>query len=259
MPTADRKGNMPDETSARDLSPIAVIGVGCRFPGGIDGPEAYWRFLLDRGDATPDEADVMDPQQRLVLEVAWEAFEHAGIAPASLRGTGTGVFVGISAPEYGLLAGAHAGQPAWATGAALSIAANRLSYLLDLRGPSLSVDTACSSSLVATHLAVQALRVGQIELAIAGGVNVLFSTPIIMAFERAGGIAPDGRCKASDASADGMVRAEGCGMVILKRLADARRDGDRVLAVIRGIAVNCDGRSNGLVAPNPDAQKALLR
>jgi phthiocerol/phenolphthiocerol synthesis type-I polyketide synthase D len=289
----------------RDLSPIAVIGLGCRFPGGIDGPEAYWRFLLDRGDAikvapatrrerlgglepfdggpdgadrlggflddiagfdsrffgiTPDEADVMDPQQRLVLEVAWEALEHAGIAPTSLRGSRTGVFVGISAPEYGLLAaGGHADQPAWATGAALSIAANRLSYLLDLRGPSLSIDTACSSSLVATHLAVQALRGGQIEMAIAGGVNVLFSDLITMAFERAGGIAPDGRCKAFDASADGMVRAEGCGMVILKRLADAHRDGDRVLAVIRNTAVNCDGRSNGLAAPNPEAQRALLR
>jgi phthiocerol/phenolphthiocerol synthesis type-I polyketide synthase D len=283
-----------------DLSQIAVVGLGCRFPGGIEGPEAYWRFLLDRGDAvrelpagrwepfgdgfeqvnrfggflddvagfdsrffgiTPGEADAMDPQQRLLLEVAWEAFDHAAIAPASLHGSRTGVFVGISSPDYALLTAVTRPEvsPWTTTGTALSIAANRLSYLLDLRGPSMSVDTACSSSLVATHLAVQSLCRGESDLAMAGGINVLLSPTTTMTFDQAGGIAPDGRCKAFDASADGMVRAEGCGVVILKRLGDARRDGDRVLAIIQNTAVNSNGRSNGLVAPSPGAQEALLR
>ncbi|MCD0450564.1 SDR family NAD(P)-dependent oxidoreductase [Actinocorallia sp. API 0066] len=287
--------------------PVAVVGVGCRFPGGIDGPEAFWSFLREGRDAvgevpdgrwdafddgspeiadllanvtkrggflddvaafdarffgiTPREAAVMDPQQRLVLEVAWEALEHAGLAPARLRGTRTGVFMGVSAPEYaGLTASDLTRLEAFtATGAALSIVANRLSYLLDLRGPSMIVDTACSSSLVSTHLAVQSLRAGDSDVALAGGVNVLLSPTITMTFDAAGGTAADGRCKAFDASADGMVRAEGCGVLVLKRLSDARRDGDRVLAVVTGTGVNSDGRSNGLVAPNADAQKALLR
>ncbi|WP_460366152.1 beta-ketoacyl synthase N-terminal-like domain-containing protein, partial [Actinocorallia lasiicapitis] len=287
--------------------PVAVVGVGCRFPGGVDGPEAYWKLLLDRGDAigdvpdgrwdafddgspevadllenvtrrggflddiagfdaqffgiTPREASVMDPQQRLVLEVAWEALEHAGLAPARLRGSRTGVFMGVSAPEYaGLTASDLTRLEAFtATGAALSIVANRLSYLLDLRGPSMIVDTACSSSLVSTHLAVRSLRSGDSDVALAGGVNVILSPTITMTFDAAGGTAKDGHCKPFDASADGMVRAEGCGVLVLKRLSDARRDGDRVLAVITGTGVNSDGRSNGLVAPNSDAQKALLR
>ncbi|MDX6742516.1 SDR family NAD(P)-dependent oxidoreductase [Actinocorallia sp. A-T 12471] len=296
----------PSGMSGSD-EPVAVIGLGCRFPGGIDGPEEFWSFLRDGGDAvgevpdgrwdafddgspeiadlldkvtkrggflddiaafdarffgiTPREAAVMDPQQRLVLEVAWEAFEHAGLAPARLRGSRTGVFIGVSAPEYaGLTASDLTRLEAFtATGAALSIVANRLSYLLDLRGPSMIVDTACSSSLVSTHLAVQSLRAGDSDVAVAGGVNVLLSPTITMTFDQAGGTAADGRCKAFDASADGMVRAEGCGVLVLKRLADARRDGDRVLAVVTGSGVNSDGRSNGLVAPNADAQKALLR
>ncbi|WP_018654036.1 type I polyketide synthase [Actinomadura flavalba] len=293
-----------------DDEPIAVVGVGCRFPGGdrdLSGPEEYWRFLTGRGDAirevpdgrwdpfddgspevgdlldrttrkggflddiagfdaqffgiTPREAAVMDPQQRLVLEVAWEAFEHAGIGPASLRGSRTGVFVGVSAPEYAAFTASDlAGlEPFTATGAALSIIANRLSYLLDLRGPSMIVDTACSSSLVSTHLAVRALRNGEADVALAGGVNLLLSPTVTMTFDMAGGTSPDGHCKAFDASADGMVRAEGCGAVVLKRLSDAVRDGDRVLALVRGSGVNSDGRSNGLVAPNSDAQRALLR
>ncbi|MDL4773287.1 type I polyketide synthase [Actinomadura xylanilytica] len=301
-PAAARAGT-PDE-------PIAVIGVGCRFPGGdrdLTGPDDYWRFLTGRGDAvrevpdgrwdpfddgspevgdllarttrlggflrdvaefdagffgiTPREAAVMDPQQRLVLEVAWEAFEHAGIGPVSLRGSRTGVFVGVSAPEYAAFTASDlaALEPFTATGAALSIIANRLSYLLDLRGPSMIVDTACSSSLVSTHLAVQALRRGEADVALAGGVNVLLSPTVTMTFDLAGGTAADGRCKPFDASADGMVRAEGCGAVVLKRLSDAMRDGDRVLAVVRGSGVNSDGRSNGLVAPNSEAQRALLR
>ncbi|TDD87523.1 type I polyketide synthase [Actinomadura rubrisoli] len=294
---------VPDE-------PVAVIGIGCRFPGGdrdLTGPEDYWRFLTGRGDAirevpdgrwepfddgspevgdllerttrlggflddvagfdarffgiTPREAAVMDPQQRLVLEVAWEAFEHAGIGPASLRGSRTGVFVGVSAPEYAAFTASDLAslEPFTATGAALSIIAGRLSYLLDLRGPSMIVDTACSSSLVSTHLAVQALRRGDADVALAGGVNLLLSPTVTMTFDLAGGTAADGRCKPFDASADGMVRAEGCGAVVLRRLSDAVRDGDRVLAVVRGSGVNSDGRSNGLVAPNSDAQRTLLR
>ncbi|RFU38603.1 type I polyketide synthase, partial [Actinomadura logoneensis] len=295
---------------ARADEPIAVVGVGLRMPGGardLTGPDDFWRFLLDRGDAvrevpdgrwdpfddgspevgdllarttrlggfladvagfdaeffgiSPREAAVMDPQQRLVLEVAWEAFEHAGLAPAALRGTRTGVFVGVSAPEYAAFTASDlaALEPFTATGAALSVIAGRLSYLLDLRGPSMIVDTACSSSLVSTHLAVQALRGGEADVALASGVNVLLSPTVTMTFDLAGGTAADGHCKPFDASADGMVRAEGCGAVVLKRLSDARRDGDRVLAVIRGSGVNSDGRSNGLVAPNSEAQKALLR
>ncbi|MET8988619.1 beta-ketoacyl synthase N-terminal-like domain-containing protein [Nonomuraea wenchangensis] len=286
--------------------PVAVIGVGCRFPG-AHGPEAYWKLLVDGRDAvgevpegrweafddgsartsealagvtrhggfladvagfdaeffgiSPGEAAAMDPQQRLLLETAWEALEHAGHAPRTLSGSRTGVYAGLSGTEYAHLTGADlATVDAWtATGAALSIAANRVSYLLDLRGPSLAVDTACSSSLVATHLAVTGLRAGECDLALAAGVNLLLSPLITVAFDRGGGTAADGRCKAFDAAADGMVRAEGCGVVVLKRLADAVRDGDRVLAVIRESAVGQDGRSNGLVAPNPEAQESLLR
>lgn len=209
----------------------------------------------------PGEAATMDPQQRLLLETAWEALEHGGLAPRSLRGSRTGAFVGISGNEYAYLTTAEPARvDAWtATGAAFSIAANRLSYLLDLRGPSLAVDTACSSSLVAAHLAVRSLRSGESDLALAAGVNLLLSPVITMAFDQGGGTSPDGRCKAFDAAADGMVRAEGCGVVVLKRLSDAVADGDRVLAVITGSGVNQDGRSNGLVAPNPEAQEALLR
>ncbi|WP_030163574.1 type I polyketide synthase [Spirillospora albida] len=301
---------LPATPQTASDEPIAVVGIGCRFPGGdrdLTTPEDYWRFLTGRGDAirevpdgrwdpfddgspevadllekttrlggflddvagfdaqffgiTPREAAVMDPQQRLVLEVAWEAFEHAGLGPASLRGSRTGVFVGVSAPEYAAFTASDlvSLEPFTATGAALSIIANRLSYLLDLRGPSMIVDTACSSSLVSTHLAVRALRNGEADVALAGGVNLLLSPTVTMTFDLAGGTASDGHCKAFDASADGMVRAEGCGAVVLKRLSDAQRDGDRILAVVRGSGVNSDGRSNGLVAPNSDAQRALLR
>ncbi|MBG0819433.1 SDR family NAD(P)-dependent oxidoreductase [Planomonospora sp. ID91781] len=287
--------------------PVAVVGLGCRLPGSVRGPDDLWRLLLAGGDAVgevpegrweefddgsprtaealarttrhggflddvagfdadffgivPGEAETMDPQQRLLLETAWEALEHAGIAPRSLRGSRTGVFAGVSGHEYAYLTTADVSRvDAWtATGAASSIAANRLSYLLDLRGPSLAVDTACSSSLVAVDLAVRSLREGESDLALAAGVNLLLSPVVTMAFDRGGGTAPDGRCKAFDAAADGMVRAEGCGVAVLKRLSDALRDGDRVLAVVRATAVNQDGRSNGLVAPNPEAQEELLR
>ena len=203
----------------------------------------------------------MDPQQRLLLEVAWEALEHAGIPPSSLRRSQTGVFVGASIPEYGYLASADLpAADAWSnSGAALSIIANRLSYSLDLRGPSLTVDTACSSSLVALHLACQSLRTQDSDLAIVGGVNLLLSPGVFRGFDETGALSPTGACHSFDADADGFVRGEGCGVVVLKRLSDALRDGNRLLAVVRGSAVNQDGRSNGLLAPNPAAQMAVLR
>ena len=172
----------------------------------------------------------------------------------------TGVFAGACVSEYGYMASRDLGQiDAWTgTGGALSIIANRLSYFLDLRGPSLTVDTACSSSLVAVHLACQSLRTGQSELAIAAGVNLLLSPAVTRSFDAAEAMSPTGACHAFDAAADGFVRGEGCGVAVLKRLSDALRDGDRVLAVVRGSAVNQDGRSNGLMAPNPAAQAAVL-
>jgi len=287
--------------------PIAVVGMGCRFPGDIYGPEAFWQFLcegrsavgevppdrwapfddgspqvaaalsgttrwgsfladIDAFDAeffeiSPREAAKIDPQQRLLLEVAYEALEHAGIRADSLRHTQTGVFAGACAGEYGYLATTDLSQvDAWSgTGGALSIIANRISYFFDLRGPSVTVDTACSSALVAVHLACQSLRTGDSSLAIAAGVNLLLSPVITRSFDQAEAMSPTGQCHAFDASADGFVRGEGCGVVVLKRLSDALRDRDPVLAVVRGSAVNQDGRSNGLMAPNPAAQMAVLR
>jgi acyl transferase domain-containing protein/thioesterase domain-containing protein/acyl carrier protein len=284
------------EVDARaEIDAIAVVGLGCRLPGRIDGPEALWAALLDGRDAvgtvpagrwvtssanrfggflddvagfdadffgiTAGEARLMDPQQRLVLEVAWEALQHAAIDPATLSDTATGVYLGASGIEYAqLTASALDKVEGWtATGGALSMIANRLSYLLDAHGPSLTVDTACSSSLVAIHLATRDLRSGATSLAIAGGVNLMLGPAVTIAFDQAGGLAPAGRCRPFDADAEGIVRAEGCGVVVLKRLIDAERDGDRVLALVRGSAMNSDGRSNGLVAPNPKAQEALLR
>ncbi len=203
----------------------------------------------------------MDPQQRLLLEVAWEALENAGLPPDRLAGTPAGVFVGISSYDYSRLQFSDlAGIDAYAgTGNAHSIAANRLSYALDLRGPSLAVDTACSSSLVAVHLAMQSLRNGETNLALAGGVNVILSPELTITFSQARMMAADGRCKTFDARADGYVRGEGCGVVVLKRLSDALRDGDNILALLRGSAVNQDGRSNGLTAPNGPSQQAVIR
>ncbi|MCX5366433.1 acyltransferase domain-containing protein [Streptomyces sp. NBC_00124] len=280
--------------------PIAVVGIGCRLPGGVHGPDEYWRLLREGVDAirrvpedrwrdftpyppadalpyggylddiagfdadffriTPREAAVMDPQQRILLEVVQETLDHAAVPAASLAGTATGVFVGVSAPEYGQLTGAdpEAVDPWAPAGGALSVAAGRLSYVLDTRGPSMAVDTACSSSLVAVHHACVSLRTGESDRAIAAGVNLLLSPTVTVAFRRAGALAPDGRCKPFSAAADGIGRGEGCAAVLLKRLSDAERDGDRVLAVIRATAVNSDGRSNGLLAPNPAAQQALL-
>ncbi len=278
-------------TESAATEAIAIVGMACRFPG-AENIEAFWRLLRDGVDAvrevppgrreaparggflqqvdgfdahffgiSPREAAQIDPQQRLLLEVAWEALEDAGHAPDRLGGTRTGVFVGISNSDYALLQFNAAASPdAYAgTGSALSIAANRLSYLLDLRGPSMAVDTACSSSLVAVHAACQSLRMGESGAALAGGVNLILTPKLTEALTRAGMMSTDGRCKTFDAAADGYVRAEGCGVVVLKRLADALADGDRVVALVRGSAVNQDGRSNGLTAPNGLAQQALIR
>jgi acyl transferase domain-containing protein/acyl carrier protein len=210
---------------------------------------------------SPREAARMDPQQRLLLELTWEALEDAGQVREHLAGTPTGVFIGISNNDYGRIQfndldriDAYAG-----TGNALSIAANRISYVFDLRGPSLAIDTACSSSLVAVHQACNSLRSGESTLALAGGVNLILSPAITINFTKAGAMAPDGRCKAFDARANGYVRSEGAGVVVLKPLSRALADRDPIYAVIRGSAVNQDGRSNGLMAPNPHAQEAVLR
>ncbi len=241
------------EVGTHDAPPHAVRRGG--FLKNVDGFDA--RFF----GVSPREAAQMDPQQRLLLEVAWEALEDAGVAPDRLGGTQTGVFVGISNSDYAQLQfGADASPDAYAgAGSALSIAANRISYLLDLRGPSMAVDTACSSSLVAVHAACRSLRAGESRVALAGGVNLMLTPKLTEALARAGMMSADGRCKTFDASADGYVRSEGCGVVVLKRLSDAARDGDRVVALIRGSAVNQDGRSNGLTAPNGLAQQALFR
>ena len=270
-------------------SDLAIIGIGCRFPD-ANNPEEFWQLLqegkdvitkgdrglgeswggfiegVDRFDSqffgiTPREARYIDPQQRILLEVSWSALENAAIANDNLAGSNTGVFIGISSSDYSQLR-LHYGMDVDAyvgTGNAHSIAANRLSYFLDLKGPSLAVDTACSSSLVAVHLASQSLRTGECNLAIAGGVNLILSPDITQTFDLAGMMAKDGRCKTFDAAADGYVRGEGCGVVILKRLADARQDGDLVLAVIKGSAIAQDGRSNGLTAPSGLAQQTVIR
>jgi acyl transferase domain-containing protein/acyl-CoA synthetase (AMP-forming)/AMP-acid ligase II/acyl carrier protein len=309
-------GFLADEATAPLLTPagtgggtepIAIIGIGCRLPGGANGPDEFWRLLSEGRDAvtevpadrwkagdffdedpaapgrtttrwggflrdvdrfdpaffgiSPREAARMDPQQRLLAEVTWEALEDAGIVPERLAGTATGVFVGIATNDYGHLQfrrldqiDAHTG-----TGNALSIAANRLSYLFDLHGPSLAIDTACSSSLVAVQQACASIAQGDCTLALAGGVNLILSPALAINFAKAGAMARDGRCKPFDSRADGYVRAEGAGMVVLKPLSAALRDGDSVYAVIRGGAVNQDGRTNGLMAPNPRAQEAVLR
>ncbi|MGB0962331.1 MAG: polyketide synthase Pks13 [Mycobacterium sp.] len=208
------------------------------------------------------EADNVDPQQRMALELTWEALEQARIPASSLRGQSVGVYVGSSTNDYTFLAVSDpsVAHPYAITGGASSIIANRVSYFYDFRGPSMTIDTACSSSLVATHEGVKALRAGEADVVIAGGVNALITPMVTVGFDEVGGVlAPDGRIKSFSQDADGYARSEGGGMLVLKRLADARRDEDEILAVIAGSAVNHDGRSNGLLAPNPDAQEAVLR
>lgn len=211
---------------------------------------------------SPREANTMDPQQRLVLEVCWEALERAGILPESLFDTQTGVFLGITTTDYGRIAmgaGLDALDVYTATGSAMNVAAGRVAYTLGLHGPTLAVDTACSSSLTAIHLACQSLRNQESSLALAGGVNALLNPEPFIMFSRWGMMAPDGHCKTFDASADGFVRAEGCGILVLKRLSDALKDGNTILAVLRGSAVNEDGKSSGLTVPNGLAQQAVIR
>ncbi|MFV3130817.1 type I polyketide synthase [Niveispirillum sp. KHB5.9] len=289
-----------------NAEPIAIIGMGCRFPGGADSPQAFWDLLAGGTDAitevpadrwdlgavydpdpdapgrttsrwggflsgidgfdpaffgiAPREADSLDPQQRLVLEVAWEALERAGQPPRSLAGSATGIFLGTATLEYGETRKDRLRiDPYFGTGNNASVAAGRLSYLLGLNGPALAVDTACSASLTAVHLACQSLRAGESDMALAGGVNIILSPDGAIYFSKLGAMAADGRCKSFDAAADGYVRSEGCGMVVLKTLSKALADGDPVLALIRGSAINQDGRSNGLTAPNGRAQEAVIR
>jgi len=221
------------------------------------------KFDADFFGISPREAVTMDPQQRLLMTVAWEALENAGQSPQRLMGSSTGVFVGIAGTDYlqmQLQRSSYEEIDAYlASGSCHSVAAGRLSYFLGLQGPSIAVDTACSSSLVATHLACQSLRSGECNLALAGGVNLILSPEMVINFSKARMMAADGRCKVFDAAADGYVRGEGAGIVVLKRLSDAEKDGDLILAVIRGSAVNQDGRSNGLTAPNGPAQQAVIR
>ncbi|MHB8524515.1 MAG: GNAT family N-acetyltransferase, partial [Limisphaerales bacterium] len=299
-------GSVPSASASHPDEAIAVVGLGCHFPGGARGPGEFWALLhagrdaivelpqtrrqvfglaggtavdperpvmggfindIDQWDAgffrvSPREASLLDPQQRLLLEIVWESLEQAGFAPLGLRGSVTGVFVGTMGHDYeGLIAkrGSEKDFDAYfSTGNAASVAAGRLAYFFDWRGPTLTVDTACSSSLVAVHLACQSLKSGECNLAVAAGVNVLLDSKSFVAFGRAGMLAPDGRCKTFDAAANGYVRGEGCGVVVLKRLADAQRDGDRILAVIRGSAINQDGASSGLTVPNQISQQEVI-
>ena len=286
--------------------PIAVIGIGCRFPGG-ENPAAYWRVLRDGVDAirevpadrwniddfydpdptapgkmntrwggfldgvdefdaeffgiSPREAVRVDPQQRLLLEVAWEALEDAGWPATEIARSRAGVFIGVIGSDYGMLQSRDITDMDVFSGTGIShaILANRLSYFLNLTGPSVTLDTACSSSLVTVHLACQSLRRREADVALAGGVNLIVSPEMTLVLTKAHMLAPDGRCKTFDASANGYVRGEGCGLVVLKRLSDALAAGDRISAVIRGSAVNHDGRSNGLSAPNGLAQESVIR
>ena len=288
-----------DAAESRQNQPIAIIGVGCRVPGGANSPEEFWRLLRDGRDTVreipadrwdvdayydpnpdtpgkiatrfgafldqvdhfeprffgiaPREALTMDPQQRLLLEVSWEALEHAGQSPARLAQTRTGVYFGICSNDYAQLL-LESGNPAltdmyYASGIAHSIASGRLSYVLGLQGPSISVDTACSSSLVAVHLACQGLRNQECRLALAGGVNVILSPEVFSALSRARMLAADGKCKSFDAAADGFVRGEGCGVVVLKRVEDAQKEMD-----LYNRSKEADSRDGGAESHNHEAK-----
>jgi len=297
-----------EQSEAAKHEPIAIVGAGCRYPGGVETPEDLWRNLRDGVDAvrdvpgdrwdadayysadrqapgkmitrrggfltqvdrfepqlfgiSPREASTMDPQQRLLLETAYEALESAAIAPDRLAGSQTGVFVGITTSDYGLMQrqmGPESSDVYSATGSALNAAAGRISFTFGFQGPCVAVDTACSSSLVAVHLACQSLRAGECTLALAGGVNVVLLPDAMVLFSKWGMLAPDGHCKTFDATADGFVRGEGCAVLALRRLSDALAAGDPILGVIRGSAINSDGRSSGLTVPSGPAQRQVLQ
>ncbi|WP_143288189.1 type I polyketide synthase, partial [Calothrix rhizosoleniae] len=297
-----------EEIERQKNEPIAIVGMGCRFPGGVEDPSSFWQILKNGVDCiseipperwdiedyynpdpdvpgkmytrqggfieevdqfdpeffgiSPREAIAMDPQQRLLLEVSWEALEHAGLSPKKLQGSPTGIFMGISYDDYSRFSINSTDQTKIdaynSLGNFRSIAAGRLAYVFGFNGPAVLLDTSCSSSLLSIHLACQSLRLQECNLALAGGVSLMLTPEPIIGLCKLKAVSADGRCKTFDACADGFGRGEGCGIVTLKRLSDAVADGDQIFALIRGSAVNHDGKSNGLTAPNGLAQQAVI-